>query len=216
MAPQLSDELTLKGEYSVDLTKMKFVRRTEDSEDTSEESTIEGVVTLHFVNGGLKNDVTRRLAMLAADLMGLGEVPETTRLIDDARLTFQLTERKIRHEGTASFLTEMVPGISLNTSGSVGVNEELDLRFHLQIPQSLLRSESPLATQLSEVPLELHLSGTVDEPQLTVPETQAWWTMIQNSQSSPESSSEDKALANDVASALADLLNKPTRNQTEP
>ena len=67
---------------------------------------------------------SRRLVMAAAELMELGEVPETIRLAENAELKFSFARGRVRHSGMVLFLPDDLPGLSISTSGSVSVATE--------------------------------------------------------------------------------------------
>lgn len=84
--PGLSDEVSVEGEYSLELTKIRLSLDSQEPDTSSGPTQIQGVVTLHQVTTGLKNEVTRRLAMVAADLMELGEAPSRILLAENSEL----------------------------------------------------------------------------------------------------------------------------------
>ncbi|TWU28875.1 hypothetical protein [Novipirellula artificiosorum] len=72
--PDLSDEVSQEGEYSLESTQIRLPLDSRKWTIDSDATQIEDIVTLHQVTTGPKNEVTQRLAMVAAELMELGRV----------------------------------------------------------------------------------------------------------------------------------------------
>lgn len=204
VAPVLSDEVSVEGQYSFELTKIQLTKGHGAPESESEASQIEGVVTLHRVTLGFRNEVTRRLIMVAAELMEIGEVPDRIQIAENAEIKFHLSHGGVVHEGMAMILPSFTPGFSVRTAGSVAIDETLDLNISFQIPLAAL-SDSPLARELAESPLQLQVTGTIDQPVVVVPPKQAWRSLPKGRLLSPGSSSDEKELATRIINVLDDL-----------
>lgn len=207
IVPELSDELTLEGAYSLELTKVRLPLGGEALQAKQEVTEIAGVLTLHDVTAGLKNEVTRNLIMLAAEMMGLGEIPERIRLTDDARLDFRFQQGRLHHDGLAIVLPDELPGFSFQTSGSVGLDESIDLAISMQIPLSAL-DDNPLARQLSEAPVELRVTGTANNPQIGLPADQDWVTRLTDRLLASDLTDSEQQLAENILEVLRDLIDE--------
>jgi hypothetical protein len=84
------------------------------------------------------------------------------------------------------------------------VSLEGEYSFFMQIPISAA-SDSALAQELSKTPIELRVTGTIDEPKLSVNGDQPWVSLIKERQSSPQASAGEKALADGLMKALDDF-----------
>jgi hypothetical protein len=216
VAPELVDEVELEGSFSLELTKMQLALGSAETAADSDVSTIEGVVTLHHAAATLKNDVTRRLVLAAAELMELGEVPESIRLAENAELKFSFASGRVSHSGMVLLLPDDIPGLSIRTSGSVGMDESLDLAVELTIPLGLF-NKTQLAVQLASTPLETRVTGTIDRPRLRIPDDQEWLSLIHKQLAPPDVAQADKELADKVLSLLADLNDESAaRNDIDP
>ena len=145
--------------------------------------------------------------MLTADLMGLGDVPDRIRLTENAELAFHLKQGRIHHAGLAFVFPEDLSEFSIQMAGSVGLDESIDLQILVQIPLSAL-NDSPLARQLSQTPMELRITGTIDQPKVGLPANQEWVSRISGRLLSDDLSASEQKLADKIIDLLGDLLDE--------
>ncbi len=206
LIPNLASEIGVKGTFSFELTKLEVALvdglHTDDS--TSQESIIEGVLTVHTLEAGLKNDVTRRLAMMASELLDLGGGPEALSLVHDAKVEFRLTDGAIEHQAMAWVLPDD-DGVKIQTSGAVGFDHSLDLAVDLFLLGES-NDESPLSKQLAASPLRLTVGGTIDQPQVDMSEDQPWVKQLREALQSRKLSRDEQDLVRRIGGALDDYL----------
>lgn len=200
VAPELSDEISVSGQYSCELTNMEFVLGS----DASAESKIEGVVTLHEVDASLTNDVTKRLALLAAAMLELADVPKQIKLIDHTTLKFRLTEDGIDSDGMAYLLSDLAPGLSISSAGKVGWDESLSLKVLVRVPMTKFE-QNDVARELEQHALELNVAGTIDKPKWECPQDQPWMRTLSERISSSATSPEQKEFAKRILHSLHEL-----------
>jgi hypothetical protein len=96
---------------------------------------------------------------------------------------FEVTEAGIRHDGMVVLLPELASNLQITTSGTIGLNEQLDLELAVNLPQLPATAttntattdtvETPMLTLLAGLtkePLRLRVTGTVSAPQFLLPE----------------------------------------------
>ena len=87
------------------------------------------------------------------------------------------------------------------SAGSVGLDESLDLQVSIRLPRGLL-GESELANRLTGQPLSFSVVGTLDAPELQLPEGAPW---IQTIDTFISGSAQDQGISGIIESA-ADVL----------
>jgi hypothetical protein len=69
-------------------------------------------------------------------------------------------------------LPELAKEVSITSSGSVHLDESIDLMLQLNVPKIVQTGKPFLAvlSQIASMPIQLRVSGTVSEPKLQLPE----------------------------------------------
>jgi hypothetical protein len=106
--------------------------------------------------------------------------PTRIRLADEAQVLFRLENGRIHHEGMEFGLPELSRELLIRTSGSVGLDESLDLIVELPRIRTLLRElvggtsdSEPAPVNPSELaPLRLRVIGNLQRPELELAEGQ--------------------------------------------
>ena len=80
--------------------------------------------------------------------------------LDDQQVPFAMADGRVRHEG----LQLNVAGTVVRSSGSVGLDESLDLLIEVPLPKSWFKQEI-LAAALGGEVLRIPVRGTLDRPQ---------------------------------------------------
>lgn len=159
--PVLADATWVQGEVSLTLEKF----RVPIGHD--EPAAIEGTFDLHQVETGMKNPLLLRIAQLISTVMER-DLPTKVRIAEESNIRFRVRDRRVWHEGLAFGLPEVSPDLVIRTSGSVGIDESLDLNVEVPIPLNLF-FDGPLAQRIGSGPFTLHVAGTLDEPKLELP-----------------------------------------------
>ena len=105
----------------------------------------------------MKNPLLQEIAELASRLLKV-QVPQTVQIADDTAVVFELREGRVYHEGLVFWLPELSKDIKWQTSGTVGLDDSLDLTVQAQLPLTLLH-DGPLAQRLSDRPLKFGVTG---------------------------------------------------------
>jgi len=159
--PVLANATWVQGEVSFALEKFRVpIGRDEAAE-------IEGTFDLHQVETGLKNPLALQIAQLVSTVLQR-DLPTKVRIAEESNIRFRVQDRRVWHEGLAFGLPEVSPDLVIRTSGSVGIDESLDLNVEIPLPVDKL-FDAPLAQRIGSGPLKLHVTGTLDEPKLGLP-----------------------------------------------
>ncbi|MGI9470401.1 MAG: hypothetical protein ACR2NZ_02635 [Rubripirellula sp.] len=201
VAPVLVEEVKLSGEYTLDIATARLPL---DGVDPERRAVVEGKVILHRVDAEFTNDVTRRVILVMTDLMEIEDVPETIRLIDDATISFRLADERVHHEASADVFPNLVPGISVLTKGDVGLDESLNVEVSVKIPFDT-GNETPLAKELSQVPIVVTVGGVADNLLIEIPNDQRFVQELESKLQSPEISPDEKQLGRGILDAIGEL-----------
>jgi hypothetical protein len=159
--PVLANATWVRGEVSLALDKF----RVPIGQDEAAE--VEGTFDLHEVETGVKNPILLRIAQLISTLLQR-DLPTKVRIAEESKIRFRVRDRRVWHEGLAFGLPEVSPDLVIRTSGSVGIDESLDLIVEVPIPVDRV-FDGPLAQQIGSRPLKLQVTGTLDEPDIGLP-----------------------------------------------
>jgi hypothetical protein len=153
--PTLADVVTANGEISLSLDRFKIPLDI-PREQLAEKIEIAGKLELHRVRTGVKTPLLRALVKILADLYDK-RPSRIVELVEDAEVRFEVRQGRIHHEGLRFGFPEISPDLVIQSSGSVGVDESLDLQ--LKVPR-LLAQDQP--------PLDVQITGTINEPRVEV------------------------------------------------
>ena len=207
VAPMLGDALNVSGSVSLDLRKFRVPLGVD--KERAQEIEIEGMVQLHDVNAGLKNPVIQSAAGLLAGLLKV-ELPDDIRVLNDSQVAFSIRNGRVQHQGLVFVFSDLSPELRVETSGTVGLDETLDLTLSISIPSSLL-GEGPIARRFSDRPLTVQVSGTINEPKLALPGQQNILLGLGDALFSSDPEQRDENLSG----TLFDALNKVITERAE-
>lgn len=201
IAPMLVDEVKLTGEYTLRVNKARLPL---DGEELERRASISGELALQNLAAEFTNDVTRRVILVMAELLEIGDVPDQIRLLEDASVSFTLKNERVQHEATAALLPNLVPGIMVSTAGDVGLDESLNIRLAVQVPFDA-DHPTPLAEELSQIPIEVLVTGNAENPQWEIPADQTFLARIRESIADSDLDDEEKQWLQGVRQAIGEL-----------
>lgn len=167
-APVLADAARVEGEVSLQIDSFEMPLDQPSGTPLVEQVEFTGQLRLHQVTTGVKNPLINNIAKFVAGLLRV-EMPRHIRIADEATVRFELRDGRVFHEGLAFGLPEVSPDLVIRTSGTVGLDETVDLLVEIPLPLNLL-TDGPIARRLSERPLTLRVSGTLADPKVRLPD----------------------------------------------
>jgi hypothetical protein len=161
--PILEDAVKVEGEFSMELKKFRVPLILSKEKRRAEEE-LEGTLGLHRVTTEVKGPLLQALVKVIADLHHK-EPTEVVRVVNDSTVRFAIREGRMHHEGLTFGFPDISPDLVVRSSGSVGFDETLDL--HIELPR-LLPKEKAAELGTPTEPVQVHITGTVSEPILSV------------------------------------------------
>ena len=171
VAPLLADEVAADGEFSMRLNEFDLPLG-DRSDAAKNDIRIAGEVELHRASVTLQNTVAKNLVALISKLVGQS-MPEQLTVAEGVKVRFQVADGRIQHEGLALVLPHRESSIKIESSGSVGLDETLDLQVAIVFPGGLL-GESRLATKLTSEPVVVAVGGTFEAPEIGLASQSGW------------------------------------------
>ncbi len=153
VAPLIADQIAMQGSVSLKIDNVRIPVGAA-SQVNKNELQISGSVALHNVSVELKDDVTRRLVAMSAELFKV-EIPDKLLVTENMGVEFHVAGERIHHRGLGMVFPGFDSPISINSSGSVGWDETLDL----EITVSGKSGEAP-----GNRVARYRIRGTIDEP----------------------------------------------------
>lgn len=216
IAPMLANEIDVRGALSFRLDHCSIPVGDIDRETRARLAEIDGEIEFQGVSVGLKNEITKQLLGLVAGLRGR-EPPGLMTVAETSTVRFQVIDGRVHHQGLTFLLPYAGASFGIDSSGSVGIDETLDLTLALDLPAEWL-GDSLLARFVTAEPLELRVRGTVDEPIVGVGSASRLTSRLQtllnrsklpaNDESSADVSAEDGSgdVTDSVLGIVGDLL----------
>ena len=215
IAPVLSQSTELSGSASVWLDEINIPigqAVTADSttamdsatkDDLSGSIPIRGRAELHWLEARLKENWTKQLTAIIGQVSG-SVIPNQIQVLKDSKIEFSVTNEGIHHSGMVFLLPELAKEMRITSSGSVHLDETIDLLLQLNVPK-IVQTGSPFLAMLSQImsmPIQLRVLGTVSEPKIQLPEGMNLLGRLTN-QVSPAQHTEDGP---ELPSAVMDLV----------
>ena len=167
IAPILAQSTEVSGSASVWLDRIRIPLDGRQSSPFP----IKGRAEFHSLEAKLRNGWARQLSALSGSFSGL-QIPEQISMLEKSSIDFEVTERGVHHKGTTFLLPEMSPEFKVVSSGTVFLDETLDLELsvELPIPSDDERPALQFLRKLSSSPIVLAVKGTVSSPVIGLPE----------------------------------------------
>lgn len=162
-APVLAKSTEVSGTVSLYLDQ--FELPVGGSSERLSEGEVRGTLELHHVSASLKDAPVVEVVSQLARLFQI-DLPNGLRLVDDTVVDFELRDGRIHQQGLAFLIPEISPELMWRTSGSVGLDETLDLLVEVKLPFGDL-PDAPLLSSLTRAPLRFRVQGTIDQPRVS-------------------------------------------------
>jgi hypothetical protein len=211
IAPILSQSTHITGTASVRLGQT--VIPMEPTADGRLEVQLSGEAEFHSLDARLKEDWIEQLATLIGTATQV-DIPNRIVVARDSVVRFQVFPDGVHHDAMAFLLPDLAPGLVAETSGTIGLDESLDLDLAIQLPQNLQPSDPFVAQfiRLLNGPLRARVTGTIDIPELQFPSTSEMLSDL--SKRINTTSHQDEAP--DVPRAVFDLIRGVSQTETDP
>lgn len=216
IAPVLSQSAELTGSVSVWLDEIHIPlnsasRDGGDSMDVAVQGSaglnvpIKGRAEFHSLEARLKENWTKQLTSFVGQVRGI-VVPTRIQVVRDSRIEFLISSEGITHEGMVFLLPELAKDLTIMSSGSVHLDETIDLILTLNLPKIVPTGRPFLAlvSQITSMPMQLRVVGTVSDPKLQLPDGLSLLGSL-SGQVTPAGQDEE---APPLPSAVMDLIQK--------
>jgi hypothetical protein len=120
----------------------------------------EGKLTLHQVASEVKSPMWQALIRLLADMNGKRPT-NMIHLIEESEIRFQVRNGRLYHDGQRIGFPEIDPELVVNSRGSIGIDETLDLCVDLPRLRKGKHDKGPL---------QCNITGTLGLPKIAIPD----------------------------------------------
>ncbi|NQV22739.1 MAG: hypothetical protein HQ518_00085, partial [Rhodopirellula sp.] len=166
IAPILSDAAVVTGRLTVELDEFQIPIGKVTPEERVQLTRISGHMLLHQVATGLKNPLLAELASVLGTLSG-GSFA-TVRASEETAVRFRVENGRVHHEGLTLLVPELARDLTIQTSGWVDLDENIDVRIVVNF-SGVIASRNEILNSLTQAPLELHMTGTLKNPKISLP-----------------------------------------------
>ena len=208
IAPILAQSTEVSGSASVWLDRIRIPLDGRQSSPFP----IKGRAEFHSLEGKLRNGWARQLSALGGSFSGL-QIPEQISMLEKSSIDFEVTERGVHHTGTTFLLPEISPEFRVVSSGTVFLDETLDLELsvELPIPSDDERPALQFLRKFSSSPIVLAVKGTVSSPVVGLPEGVDFWGEISRRVTPAQYTKEPAG----VPMAISDLIQDVVKPQSD-
>jgi hypothetical protein len=158
LAPDVQSDRQVTGEISLSLSKLR-IPLTLAKDRAVKGLEAEGKLKLHEVSSEIKSPMWQGLIRMLADINGK-HPPKVMHLVEESEIQFQVRNGRLYHEGQRIGFPEIDPKLMISSSGSIGLDETLDLNVELP------RLDS--APGKAKGSAKCHITGTIANPKMTV------------------------------------------------
>ena len=166
IAPLLADEVTADGEFSLKLSQCEIpissAAGNEDKKLTALNLT--GQLDLHQARVSMRNTLASNVIAIIMRIAGTS-FPDAITVAQDVSVQFMVKNGRLHHSGLAFILPHGEKSIDIVSSGSVGLDETLDLTLEIKLPDGLLGT-GVVRDALTREPLVLKVTGTLASPKI--------------------------------------------------
>lgn len=205
IAPLLADEVSASGEFSLNLTKCEIpVGSVPDAKGEKVSALqVSGQLDLHSAHVSLKNTLASNVVAMVVQLAGIS-LPDALTVAQNVTVEFEVVDGRIHHSGLALLLPHGEKSIEIVSSGSVGLDETLDLSLAVKLPEGLL-GKGAVRDALTREPLQFAVGGTLESPELKLAGKKGILQSVGNLIESVGNGEDDKPTG-DVGTAISDVL----------
>jgi hypothetical protein len=161
--PVLAEATQVDGEFSLDLQHCSVPLAAPKTGETA------GTIDIHSIELG-PGPLAEQFMPVIDKLREFANLKKREPLgrlsiARDSQVEFRMADGRVYHQG----LKLELPQMTVETSGSVGFDESLDMTAEIRLPERWL-GQGPLAEMLKSQPLKLPIGGTLKKPKVDMPE----------------------------------------------
>jgi len=160
VVPVLADVTWVKGAMSLELDECRIPL------DTPQDAHVVGRLEIEAVESGLQKGISDQVVAIVSRL-DLARVPESVKLAQNSIVEFRVADGRIEHRDLAFGLPGINEDLVITTNGTVGMDSSLDLVATLP-PFGEWLGEGPIGQAMRSQRLSLPVTGTLDDPQVSV------------------------------------------------
>ncbi len=205
IAPLLADEVSATGEFSLNLTKCEIPVGATAAENGNKAlaTQISGQLDLHSATVSMKNTLASNALDTVMKLAGIN-LPGALTVAENVTVDFSVIDGRVHHSGLALILPHGDRSIEIVSSGSVGLDETLDLTVSIKLPDGLL-GKGVVRDAITSQPIQLAVTGTLETPKLSVSSKKG---ILQSFGNLLDSTGKDsgESTPGSVGDALSDIL----------
>jgi hypothetical protein len=211
VAPILAQSTEVSGFASVWLDRVRIPLNGRQSSPFP----IKGRAEFHSLEAKLRNGLVRQLSSLGGVFSGI-DIPDRISMVEKSTIDFEVTDKGITHKGTAFLLPEMSPEFKVVSSGTVCLDEKLDLELsvELPVPSDDERPVLQFLRKVSSSPILLAVKGTVSSPVVGLPEGVDFLGEISRRVTPAQYTTEPSGVATAVSDLIQDVV-KPGSDGSE-
>jgi hypothetical protein len=165
VAPLMANKIDAEGEFSVHLTEFEVpLGRTRRMDQRERELRIEGVIEFHRASVAIKDSIATKISEVVNRLTFYSG-PNRIYVKRGTKVQVLMRNGRVYHKGLALLVPFGDSSIKFISSGSVGIDETLDLRVAVHPPLGPLK-HTFIARRMREEPITVRFGGTLDDPKL--------------------------------------------------
>ena len=172
--PVLAGAVNADGASVLNLQKCEVDLTNPDLSDVAGDLFIESIRA--EVEGPILRSVTEFVVHLANENV---EGPTTIHFTENCQVGFAVAEGRVSHEGLRFGLPRIMPALGLETRGSIGFDQSLDLYVESELPLDQL-GDGPLLQRLGSPRLSIPIAGTFTAPRLEMGNGQVAKSLLQD------------------------------------
>lgn len=211
IAPVLAQTTALDGKVSVVLDETRI--RLDGDEKMP--IRLRGDAVFHSVEAKLRKEWAAQISQMIGGVTGQSG-NSRLQVARDSAVHFQVSDKGVYHEGLVLLLPDLASRVRVESSGVVGLDENLDLTFGVQLPQAA--SGGALMSIFSKIfsaPLRVHVRGTVSEPKLEAPVGFSIVDQLSRNVAPEQHTDQPPPVAESVIKLISSSLTAPDEGQGE-
>jgi hypothetical protein len=158
IVPPVADSTSLAGNLSLTLDRLELPLAAPQT------GHVQGELAIHRFEAAAAQPLAKAISEPIARWLQRSDSGKL-QLVADSRISFELADQRMYHEGLAFGLPELDPRLIFESRGSVGADRSLDMEVLVPVPLELLARRDSVR-ELGIPQLTVPVRGTLDAPQV--------------------------------------------------